>query len=414
MTKKIKPLLACLAGTLLEWYDFSLFAALAPILSDLFFPLKNHTASLLATFMTFAAGFLARPIGAFYFGNRGDKSGRKSSLWITVILMTIATVSIGLLPTYTQAGIAAPLLLVILRLLQGLAVSGEHSGAITFLSEIAEPHKKGFMTSFVIMGAAGGMLFGSLISLAVSHFLSHADLLAWGWRLPFISSVVLGGVGLYIRAKLAESPAFITLLQKKGTKLFPLLDLLKHNFSSVLKTIGIFFSNIIIFYIIFVYMPTGLTAAKKIPLNSMLMINSFSLIVMMFFIPLFGNLSDKVGKRPILSIGAIGIIILTYPLFSLYQHASIISILLAQMSFALLTACYGGTIPAVVSNLFPTELRYSGVAVGVNLTASLFGGTAPMVATYLAHVGHHYSLICSYIILSTIISLVVTHFIKIR
>jgi MHS family proline/betaine transporter-like MFS transporter len=411
--KEIKPLFICLAGTLLEWYDFSLFAALAPVLSELFFPLRNHTASLLATFMTFAAGFLARPIGALYLGNLGDKLGRKSSLFITVTLMTVATVSIGLLPTYAQIGITAPILLVVLRLLQGLAVSGEYSGAITFLSELAEPGRKGFVASFTITGAAGGMVLGSLVSLVVSHILSHAALLNWGWRLPFIGSIVLGGVGLYMRAKLTESPAFLALLQGKGVNKFPLLSLLKYNVSGVFKTIAIFCANLIVFYTIFVYMPASLLATKKISLTLMLAINSCSLATMMFFIPIFGYLSDKFGKRAILNIGAITTIILSYPLFSLYQYPSGVFILLAQMSFALLASCYVASVPAVISNLFPTELRYCGIALGVNLATALFGGTTPVVAAYLAYIAHNNSLVCGYIVLSAIVSLATIYFIKV-
>jgi MHS family proline/betaine transporter-like MFS transporter len=403
-----KIILTCVLGNVLEWYDFALFASLAPIFSKIFFPSSNHIVSLLGSLMVFAVGFLVRPIGAVYFGNRGDRRGRKHTLILSTIIMTIPTVLIGILPTYAQIGIIAPICLLALRVFQGLSVSGEYSGTITFLSEMNIPNKNALITSLSISGAAGGMILGAVFCAALTHILSTQNVLVWGWRIPFLFSIVLGALSIYMRYILVESQEFLN-IQKGKLANVPILSVLREHSRELLCGIAIFSANVVLFYIVFVYIPTSLVVMKKVTINTALWVNIVGLFFVLSCAPLFGFFSDRYGKRNVLFTGALATIFFVFPLFYLYTLNSVKYYFLAQVALGILAAWYVAALPAAVANLFPTALRFSGVSLTINLATSLLGGTAPLiVAFFIQRIGGWYFTPC-YIMFFAFISLFVVN-----
>lgn len=378
-----KTLIAGMIGNVMEWYDFALFGYFAPVIATLFFPSDRHLVSLINTFGVFAAGFLMRPVGAAVFGHVGDTMGRKKALAASVILMALPTFLMGVLPTYEQIGAAAPILLTLLRLLQGLSVGGEYTGSITFLVESAPAGRRGYVGSWTPFSACAGVLLGSGVGALFTSDLPHDALYAWGWRLPFLCGIVIGGVGLYIRAGIAESPDFETVRRSGEVAASPVRDALTSRRSEILTAVGLNWLNGTAFYTLFVYLTTYLASILKFPLGSALTINTISMTVLAALMPVMGALSDKVGRKPLLLVGSLGLALLSYPLFRLLVHDTFGFILAGQLMFALLVSIYFGPLPAVLVELFPARERCSGLSIGYNLALALFGGSAPLIATYL-------------------------------
>ena len=370
-------------GNVMEWYDFALFGYFAPVIATLFFPSDNHLVSLVNTFGVFAAGFLMRPIGAALFGHFGDTVGRRQALAASVILMAVPTFLIGLLPTYESIGAAAPVCLTILRLLQGLSVGGEYTGSITFLVESAPPEHRGYAGSWTPFSAGVGSLLGSGVGALVTSDLSTEALHAWGWRVPFLVGVFVGLAGLYLRRSIPESPDFESVRTSGAMAASPVREALRLRRKEIMQAVGINWLSGVSFYMIFVYMSTYLSSILKFPLGSALTINSINMALSTLIIPLAGSLSDRVGRKPFLLTASLGLSLLSYPLYRLLFHDTFAAILAGQMMFAVLVALYWGPLPATLVEMFPPRERYSALSIGYNTAIALFGGTAPLVATFL-------------------------------
>ena len=378
-----KTLLAGAIGNVLEWYDFALYGYFAPVLATLFFPSEQHWASLLSAFGVFAIGFLARPLGALLFGYWGDTVGRRSTLALSIILMAIPTFCIGLLPTYETIGLFAPFALTCCRFLQGLSVGGEFTGSVTYLVEHADSSRRGYIGSWGGFSAQIGALLGSGAGALIASNVSSQALYEWGWRIPFLAGSLIALIGWYLRMCLPESPAFERARYAGTLSASPIREVLTSQRAAVTQVIGLVLLHGTGFYLLYVYLSTYLTAVTSIPLGSVLTINTACMILLALLIPLMGRLSDSVGQKPLLATGAAGLALTSYPMFVWLTSEDVYLTLVAQVLLTVLMSCYLGPFFAAVVELFPTRLRYSGLSIGYNIASALFGGTAPLVATFL-------------------------------
>jgi MHS family proline/betaine transporter-like MFS transporter len=370
-------------GNVLEWYDFAVYGFLAPVIATQFFPSQDRTTSLLGAFGVFAGAYFMRPLGGVMFGHIGDRLGRKRALQLSVLLMALPTAAIGLLPTYASIGSAAAVLLVALRLLQGLSVGGELIGSISFITEISPPDRRGYYGSLALCSSTAGVLLGSMVALAIQELLGQQTLMTWGWRLPFLAGIGIGLFGLWMREGMVETPTFERMKREAQLERSPVREVLR----SMPERIAIVAGLVVLtgggFYMLFVWWPTLLTQLMDPPVRHSLLINSLAMTALMLAIPQAGKLSDAVGRRPVVIAGALGIAVAAHPLFHLVDHASFGQALLAQLLFAVLISAVTGPMPAMMVELFPARLRYSGVAVGYNISLAIFGGTAPLVSTWI-------------------------------
>ncbi|MBL0941546.1 MAG: MFS transporter [Alphaproteobacteria bacterium] len=402
---KIKrTIILCTLGTILEWYDFAIFGSMIPILSELFFPNFEKTASFLATFAVFTTGFVARPLGGAFFGYIGDKFGRKITLFSTIIIMAISTSLIGILPTYESIGITSTIFLVLLRILQGLSSSGEHSGAITYLSEVVPTHKKYFMLSFAFIGVVLGMFLGSFVGWITISFSSADFLLSYGWRMPFLSGAALGICGLYLRIKLAESEIFKSILRESKTVKNPVLEVLKKNMKEVILVAGMYSLNVLSFYIIFVYVPADLVRLELLNNSTSLAINSIGIFIISITVPIVGFFSDKIAHQVFLKFSLLGFVFLTYPLFLMLYSGNIYLLAISQCIFGILMGMFFAPLPVIFTNLFPNNKRFSGVAIGMNISAMIIGGTSPIIMVMLTSLPNYIFISSLYIIVISILS----------
>jgi MFS transporter, MHS family, proline/betaine transporter len=371
-------------GNLLEWYDFAVYGFLASTIATLFFPSDDRMASLLASFAVFAVGFFARPLGGLIFGHYGDKLGRRVTLAASIILMATSTFLLGVLPTYAQVGILAPILLVVIRVIQGLSAGGEWGGSASFLVEFAPASRRGFYGSWQQFTVVGGFLLGSGTSALLTSVLSEDAFLSWGWRLPFLFGIVLGVVGLYLRLAFAEdTPEFRKIEIHDEVARVPILATFRNNLSAMLTSIGYTFHSTVAFYIFLSYMPTYVSEQLGLPLSQALTSNAIGLVLLITLIPVMGALSDRIGRRPLVVASSIGFAVLTYPLFVLMSDGGFLIVLFVQLIFATMYAPFSGPTPATMVEMFPTNVRYSALSVSYNIAVAAFGGTAPFIATFL-------------------------------
>lgn len=391
-------IIAGMIGNVLEWYDFAIYGFFAPILGKLFFPSDDPTTSLIASFGAFAAGFLMRPIGGALFGHIGDRYGRKKALNISVLMMAIPTFLIGLMPTHAQIGVGAAVILVLLRMLQGLSVGGEYTSSIVYLAESAPKGKRGLFTSASIIGGTGGILLGSLLGSVITGMLTEAQLQAWGWRIPFLLGILVAGVGYILRRHMPETIA-------EGEKVENPLKIMQKRWKQVLRVGGLNLLAAITFYALFVFTVTWLVDYVHESRTIALQLNSIGLLVFMIAIPIFAFLSDRIGRKPIIVGGAIAILLFAYPLFWLMHHHNEAMILAGGTGMAILAAAYMAAIPVTLTEMFPANIRVSAVSVGYNLAYAIFGGTIPMVAVWLIEKQHDDMAFVWYIMAAAVISL---------
>jgi MHS family proline/betaine transporter-like MFS transporter len=378
-----RTLLAGAVGNVLEWYDFALYGYFAPIFASLFFPSNSPAVSLISAFGVFAVGFLARPLGAMLFGYWGDTLGRRNALAWAILLMAVPTCMVGLLPTYQSIGVIAPIALTCCRFLQGLSVGGEFTGSATFLVEHASASQRGYIGSWAGFSAQIGALLGSGVGALIASNFADDTLHEWGWRIPFMMGGLIAVVGWYVRTGVPESPAFETIRQAGGLTTSPIRDVFMTHQLAVAKVGGLVWLHGVAFYLLYVYLTTYLTTVTQVPLATVLVMNTGCMALLALLIPLMGAWSDRIGQIPLLITGAAGIALLAYPSFLWLTSNHLPRMIAAQVLLTLLVACYMGPFFATVTELFPTSQRYTGLSVGYNMGAALFGGTAPLVATFV-------------------------------
>ncbi|MCY1315162.1 Inner membrane metabolite transport protein YhjE [compost metagenome] len=375
---------ASFIGTALEWYDFFVYGAVAALVfGKIFFPGYDETTGLLLAFGTFTVGFIARPAGALLFGHMGDTVGRKRVLVITMLLMGVSTVGIGLLPTYEQIGIASTLLLILMRVGQGLALGGEWGGAVLMAAENGDEKNRGFHTSSAQIGVPVGNLLSVGVIAIVSFLLSEEQFVSWGWRIPFLASAVLILAGLWVRSGLHESPEFVALAEKRETQSNPLMELLKKYPRELTIACFIRIGTDVAFYVfslfVLTYVTTSLGVQRSIALQGVLIASAIQILI----IPVAASLSDRYGRRGIFLTGSIGAAIWSFPFFMLLDTRDPTLITVAICVAMTLWALMYGPLAAFVTELFPTNVRYSGISLGFQLAGIFGGGLAPLIATWL-------------------------------
>ncbi|MFD1707889.1 MFS transporter [Siminovitchia sediminis] len=412
-----KTVVATALGNAMEWFDFGIYSYLVVIIGSVFYSGISESAQLVFSFGTFAVAFLVRPIGGMFFGMLGDRLGRKRILAVTLIMMAVATFSIGLIPSYESIGITAPILLLCARLVQGFSTGGEYAGAMTFIAESTPDKKRGFMASGLEVGTLAGYIAGAGLVTALTYALGTETMYDWGWRVPFLIAGPIGIIGLYLRNHLEESPAFAAMEEKSdemGRK--PHVSMkelfLFHRKSLLLCLVLVFFYNVID-YTVLTYMPSHLTAVLGYGETKGLLL---ILIVMFIMIPIvlaMGYFADRVGNKQIIQGSLIGVIFLSIPSFLLIGSGNNWLVFFGLMILGALLASIKGTMTSLLPALFFTEVRYGGLAIAYNISASIFGGTAPLLISWLISMTANHLIPAYYLIFASVIGIVVvTLFLK--
>jgi metabolite-proton symporter len=402
-------ILASFIGTTIEWYDFFLYGtAAALVFNKLFFPTLDPLAGTLSAYGTFAVGFVARPLGGIVFGHYGDRIGRKTMLVWSLLIMGVATAMIGLIPGYARIGIWAPTLLVVLRFVQGFGVGGEWGGAVLLAVEHSSVGRRGFHGSWPQMGVPAGLLLSTGLFALLSARLPESAFLAWGWRVPFLVSVALIGIGLFVRLRVLESPVFMALKETRRDSRAPLLDVFRRHPREVVIGMGMRFAQNVLFYIYTVFVPGY--GEKTLGYHRSVMLGGVVIasVVGLVGIPFWSHLSDRVGRRPVYLWGAVVSLLLAFPCFWLIERSPglvAIAIVLAMIGHDMMY----GPMAAYFSELFGTGVRYSGASLIYQLTSLFSGGLAPFIATLLlARHGSHE--VAGYLVVCCAITLVATWF----
>jgi len=406
-----KAVFATGVGNAMEWFDFGTYSYLAVILGKVFFPEMQGTSQLVYTFATFAVAFLVRPIGGMFFGMLGDRWGRKKVLAITLIMMALATLSIGLIPSYHSIGVTASVLLLIARLVQGFSTGGEYSGAMTFIAESTPDKRRGFMASGLEVGTLVGFIAGSGLVTILTYMLTPEQMLNWGWRIPFFIAGPIGLIGLYLRTHLEETPAFKAMEEdEERREHVSMKDIFVYHRKPLLIGMALVFFYNVVDYMVLSYMPSHLSAVLGYgDFKGLLLI----LIVMFIMIPIvltMGYFSDRIGIKKIVLGGLIGLVIMSIPAFKLIESGSNLLVFTGLLILALFLAAFQGTMPALLPSLFFTDVRYGGLAITYNISASLFGGTTPLVVSYLIGLTASRMIPAYYLMIASAIGIVVVVF----
>ena len=372
-----RAIAAAVIGNVLEWYDFAVYGFLATVIAKKIFPAADETTALLSAFAAFGLGFAARPLGGIVIGRLGDRRGRKAALMLTMWLMAVGTVIIGLVPDFAAIGVAAPLIVVIARLIQGFSAGGEWGGSTAFIVEWAGQRRRGLIGSLQQSSVAAGLLLGSGVAALISGALPEAALESWGWRIPFLLGGVIALVGLYLRRHVEETPAYRAADQTPAADALPGWRLGARAFGfTILWTVS--------YYIFLSYMPTFVQRHLGLDRSDALWANTAGLLALVVLVPMTGALSDRIGRKPLLLAGCLGFLILPYPLFSLMlDGVSLAALVAIQVLFAGLIACLSGPGPAAIAEIFATRGRATWMSVGYSLAVAIFGGFAPFLAVWL-------------------------------
>jgi MHS family proline/betaine transporter-like MFS transporter len=369
---------AAVVGNVLEWYDFAVYGYLATLIAKTFFPSSDEIGALLATFAAFGVGFVARPVGGIVIGRIGDVRGRKAALVLTIFMMAVGTVGIGLIPSRSSIGMAAPILLVACRLMQGFSAGGEWGGSTAFIVEWAPPGRRGFFGSFQQASVAVGLLLGSGVAASFSTGLSADQMESWGWRLPFLLGGILVPVGVFMRRNIGETPAFVAARGHAAVEAAasPLVLAGRAFGFTILWTVA--------YYVMLSYMPTFTQKYAGLSRTAALWSNTIGLFFLVVAVPAMGALSDRIGRKPLLLACCLAFALLSYPLFSLIATgASFATVMGIQILFGLMIALFSGAGPAAIAEIFPTHSRSTWMSTGYSLATAIFGGFAPYTATWL-------------------------------
>ncbi|MBW1786380.1 MAG: MFS transporter [Deltaproteobacteria bacterium] len=399
-------------GNILEWYDFAVFGYFAPVIGAQFFPSEDKFASMISAFGVFAAGYMMRPLGGIVFGTIGDRLGRKKALQLSVAMMALPTILLGFLPTYATVGVAASALLVLLRLVQGISVGGELVGSISFISEIAPANRRGLYGSWTLFSAIGGVMLGSLAATLIHAVLDDNTIHDWGWRIPFLAGFLVAGFGIWMRKGMVETPDFEQHREAGEVEKNPVVQALKNHLGKIMHVMALVVVLGGGFYMLFVWWPTYLTKIIPAPVPHALTVNTISMLALMIMIPLMGLLSDIRGRKTVLLVALGGLALFSYPLFVFSDHGTFAGALVCQLIFAVFLAGVQGPIPAVMVEMFPTMTRFSGIAMGYNISMAVFGGTAPLISTWIIQeTGHNVASPAYYLIFMSLVSFAAAMFI---
>ncbi|HLG47771.1 MAG TPA: MFS transporter [Reyranella sp.] len=379
-----RAIVSSAVGNFVELYDFLIYGLFAAQIAANFFPKGNDTVALLQAFAIYGVGFFMRPIGAIVIGAYGDKHGRKNALVVTVGLMAAATALTGLIPSYGSIGMAAPLLLLLCRLVQGFSTGGEWGGSATFLVEFSPPGKRGLIGSVQQFSVGLALIAGTLTAAVLNGWLTKDQMVSWGWRIPFLIGFVLAPVGLYLRSRVAESPAFSRTVEKKQVAHNPFVEALTTHRLPVLAAFGLSAIGTVGNYTYNIYLPTMATTKLGIAGATAYTSATVAAVVLTIFTPVMGWASDKVGRKPILLISSLAYGLLSYPAFVYLSGAPDGSrLMIVQSISAFLLAMYAGPLCAILAELFPTKVRFTALSIGYGMSVTLFGGFAPFIAAYL-------------------------------
>lgn len=378
-----KVISASFIGNFVEWFDYAAYGYLATVIASVFFPDIDRQAALLSTFALFAISFIIRPLGGFVWGHLGDKIGRRSALSWSILIMSLATFCIALIPPYAIIGIGAPILLLLFRVIQGFSASGEYAGAAAFLAEYAPEGRRGLYAAVVPASTAAGLLLGSFMAAGLTAWLSAADMESWGWRIPFLLAAPMGLIGRYIRTRLEDTPVFRDLEAQEDTVKTPAADLFRRYWRLLLLACGAVLLNAVGFYVILSYMPTYLSEEIGLDPTRSYLATTIALVTYIGFILLTGMASDRFGRKRVLICASVLFIVFTVPAFAVLDSGNFLAIVLIQIVLGAMLTLNDGTLPSFLAEMFPTRVRYSGFAVSFNVANAVFGGTAPFVATLL-------------------------------
>jgi MFS transporter, MHS family, proline/betaine transporter len=378
-----RAITAGVIGNVLEWYDYGVYGYLVPIISQLFFPSGDPTVSLLSTFAVFGVGYVMRPLGAIVFGIYGDRYGRRRALSLVIFVMAASTFAMGLLPTYAQAGVAGPALMVVVRLFQGLSTGGEFGGSSAYIVEFAPQHRRGYFGSFQLVGVAIGFLCGSMTSALLNSLLPKGDLAAWGWRLPFLFGLAVGLIGAYMRWKVSDTPIYTDIEEHGATAKAPFVEAITRHPKETLLAFTSTLHNTVAYYIALIYMTNYMINIGKLSQPTALWISTAGLAFMIVQLPFWGALSDRVGRRPLMIFSCGAFVVLGYPFFLLASSGSVGLAILGEALMMVCYAPYAATCASFLTEIIPTRVRYTSMSFGYNVAVAIFGGFAPFIATWL-------------------------------
>ncbi len=410
---------AAAIGNVTEWYDFGVYAYFEPTIQKVFFSGLGDTMGMIATFGVFAVSFLVRPFGGLFFGPLADRVGRNKVLAVTMILMALGTFCIGLIPSYASIGLIAPLLLLFFRLVQGFSTGGEYGNAMTFIAEYAPDRRRGFLGSWLEFGTFTGYLLGAIIVTVVDAALPNDALLSWGWRLPFFVALPLGLVGVYLRTRLADTPAFAHLeelseqREKENAKPGEVRELLRL-WPFLLVCMALVAAWNVTNYMLTSYMPTFVTdtvpdlqgGGSGVSSETSQILQILVMAVLLVCIPILGRLSDKVGRKPIVWVGSIGLIVFAFPSILLIRAHGSVAIFGGLLIMGLLLICFSSTMPSTLPSLFPTEVRSGGLSISFNISVSAFAGTTSVVMGALVGLTHDLMWPAYYLIAAGVVGVV--------
>ncbi len=398
-----KAIYAATIGNVMEWYDFGVFGYLAGALALNFFPKEDPSTGLLNTFLIFGVGLIFRPLGGIVIGRMGDTRGRKPALVLTILLMAAGTVIIGVLPTYASVGIAAPVLLLLARLLQGFSTGGEWGGATAFMAEWSEEGRRGFYTSLQQMSVAGGGLLGSGFAALLTSLLGPEGMNDWGWRIPFLVGGLFGPIGLWLRREVDETPPYREVAEEGETAATP-----SSGFGEAAQAFGFTILWTVSYYTFLTYMPTYTRTQLKLSAAQSLWASTVSLLALVVLVPIMGALSDRIGRKPLLLASCAACFVIPIPAFWVLTHASgFWVVVLVQLVFAVAIALFSGPGPAAIAEIFPTRGRSTWMSSSYALAVAIFGGFAPYVAQAMIDLTGSRMAPTAYVMLAAAISFLV-------
>ncbi|MBI0577851.1 MFS transporter [Neobacillus cucumis] len=378
-----KATMATAIGNLVEWYEYGIYSYTAALIGAQFFPEKSSSVALLYGFAIFAISFFFRPLGGMIFGSIGDRLGRKKVMVVTIMVMSSSTAIIGLIPSYGSIGIFAPLLLILMRMTQGLAAGGEYTGASVFMNESAPNKKRGLFTSLLESGSLLGYIIGSIFVALLTSGLSHDDMAAWGWRIPFICSLPLALVGMYVRTKVDDTPTFIQMKKENTLSKNPL----KEMFSTARKPLAIAFLNVAFangaYYTLLTYLPSYFETQVGLSTMQSLVVTTSGMLFMMILFPIFGILADRYGRKKFLLLSSFLAIFTAVPIIAFVSGGSSAGPIVGFFALGIIVAMFIGVFPSTIPLLFPDRVRNSAYGISYNVSTAIFGGGAPFIITSL-------------------------------